>query len=140
MPVPGTAPRRWEVPWAGRQGHRDTFSPGRAGPGRRWAPAAIRRAAARRASAASAPYLMYLLPGAVLFTVVIAIPLVMNIYTSFTNWTGVGPGDGPASPTTGSCCHDSEFWASMWHSLALVARWRSSRPWSGCSSPPPCST
>ena len=28
---------------------------------------------------------------------------------------------GRAWPTTGSCCHDSEFWASIWHSLALVA-------------------
>ena len=46
----------------------------------------------------------YLLPGAVLFTVVIALPLVMNIYISFTRWTGVGPRQWAASPTTGSSC------------------------------------
>jgi ABC-type sugar transport system permease subunit len=57
-------------------------------------------------------YFTYLVPAAVLFTAVIAIPMVMNVYTSFTRWTGVGP----------------QHWAGLanyrqlWHdSLALVA-------------------
>ena len=51
----------------------------------------------------------------------IAIPLVMNVYTSFTNWTGVGPRQWAGLANYRQLMHDSEFWASMWHSLALVA-------------------
>jgi ABC-type sugar transport system permease subunit len=52
---------------------------------------------------------------------VIAIPLVMNVYTSFTKWTGVGPQHWAGLANYRQLWHDSEFWASMWHSLALVA-------------------
>lgn len=69
----------------------------------------------------SAPYLTYLLPATLLFAVVIAVPLVMNIYTSFTRWTGVGPRQWAGLANYRRLWHDSEFWASMWHSLALVA-------------------
>ncbi|TVZ05637.1 sugar ABC transporter permease [Trebonia kvetii] len=69
----------------------------------------------------SAPYLTYLLPATALFAVVIAVPLVMNIYTSFTRWTGVGPRQWAGLANYRQLWHDSEFWASMWHSLALVA-------------------
>jgi ABC-type sugar transport system permease subunit len=73
------------------------------------------------AGSRSAAYLTYLLPATILFTVVIAIPLVMNVYTSFTNWTGVGPRQWAGLANYRHLMHDSEFWASMWHSLALVA-------------------
>jgi ABC-type sugar transport system permease subunit len=73
------------------------------------------------AGSRSAAYLTYLLPATILFTVVIAIPLVMNVYTSFTNWTGVGPRQWAGLANYRQLMHDSEFWASMWHSLALVA-------------------
>jgi raffinose/stachyose/melibiose transport system permease protein len=73
------------------------------------------------AGTASAPYLTYLLPATALFAVVIAVPLVMNIYTSFTRWTGVGPRQWAGLANYRQLWHDSEFWASMWHSLALVA-------------------
>src|SRR6202020_2241291 len=66
-------------------------------------------------------YLTYLLPATVLFAVVIAIPLVMNVYTSFTNWTGIGPRQWAGLANYRQLLHDSEFWASMWHSLALIA-------------------
>jgi raffinose/stachyose/melibiose transport system permease protein len=69
----------------------------------------------------SVGYVTYLLPATVLFAVVIAVPLVMNIYTSFTNWTGVGPRHWAGLANYRQLWHDSEFWASMWHSLALVA-------------------
>ena len=68
-----------------------------------------------------AAYLTYLVPATVLFTVVIAIPLVTNVYTSFTRWTGVGPRQWAGLANYRQLWHDSEFWASMWHSLALVA-------------------
>jgi ABC-type sugar transport system permease subunit len=73
------------------------------------------------ASRGSGAYLTYLLPATVLFAVVIAIPLVLNVYTSFTRWTGVGPRQWAGLANYQRLMHDSEFWASMWHSLALVA-------------------
>jgi len=94
------------------------------------APARIRIAPPRGRAGAGAgstgtrgagPYLTYLLPAAAAFTVVIAIPLVMNVYTSFTRWTGVGPRQWAGLANYRQLLHDSEFWASMWHSLALVA-------------------
>jgi raffinose/stachyose/melibiose transport system permease protein len=45
----------------------------------------------------------------------------MNVYTSFTRWTGVGPQHWAGLANYRQLWHDSEFWASMWHSLALVA-------------------
>jgi raffinose/stachyose/melibiose transport system permease protein len=84
---------------------------------RRRAGAGVRSTGTRGASA----YVTYLLPAAVLFTVVIAIPLVMNVYTSFTNWTGIGPRQWAGLANYRQLLHDSEFWASMWHSFALIA-------------------
>lgn len=86
-------------------------------PRRQGAGARARRAESRRAGA----YLTYLLPAAVLFTAVIAVPLVMNVYTSFTRWTGVGPRQWAGLANYRQLLRDSEFWASMWHTLALVA-------------------
>jgi raffinose/stachyose/melibiose transport system permease protein len=86
-------------------------------PRRRGAGARTRRTESRGTGA----YLTYLLPAAVLFTAVIAVPLVMNVYTSFTRWTGVGPRQWAGLANYRQLLHDSEFWASMWHTLALVA-------------------
>ncbi|WP_254716448.1 hypothetical protein [Actinomadura sp. WMMB 499] len=47
-------------------------------------------------------YLPYLLPGLLLFTAVIGVPFVMNIGTSFTEWSGVGTPSGSAWRTTRS--------------------------------------
>jgi ABC-type sugar transport system permease subunit len=80
-----------------------------------------RSGAAGGAGKNRAPYLTYLLPATILFVVVIAVPLVLNVYTSFTNWTGVGPRQWAGLANYRQLVHDSEFWASMWHSLALVA-------------------
>lgn len=90
------------------------------------APVAPRRGRAGAGARSRGPrgagvYLTYLVPAAVLFTVVIAVPLVMNVYTSFTRWTGVGPRQWAGLANYRQLLHDSEFWASMWHSLALVA-------------------
>jgi len=69
----------------------------------------------------ASPYLRYLLPSAVLFAGVIALPFVMNIYTSFTSWTGVGPMKWDGLANYRRLMRDSEFWGSIWHSAALVA-------------------
>ena len=39
----------------------------------------------------SAGYWLYLIPGLILLSVVILIPLVWNIYLSFTSWRGIKP-------------------------------------------------
>jgi raffinose/stachyose/melibiose transport system permease protein len=76
---------------------------------------------ARRGRRDGAPYLVYLVPSAALFAAVIALPFGMNIYTSFTNWTGVGPMKWAGLANYSQLLHDSEFWASIWHSVLLVA-------------------
>src|SRR6202011_491638 len=67
------------------------------------------------------PYPLYLVPSAALFGAVIALPFGMNIYTSFNNWTGVGPMNWAGLANYRRLFADSEFWASIWHSVALVA-------------------
>jgi raffinose/stachyose/melibiose transport system permease protein len=79
-----------------------------------------RHGAARRRRRGGAPYLVYLVPSAALFAAVIALPFGMNIYTSFTNWTGVGPMEWAGLANYSHLFHDSEFWASIWHSVLLV--------------------
>ena len=69
----------------------------------------------------SLPYLPYLLPSVVLFAGVIALPFCMNVFTSFNDWSGVGPMKWAGLANYRRLVHDSEFWASMWHSAALVA-------------------
>jgi raffinose/stachyose/melibiose transport system permease protein len=60
-------------------------------------------------------------PSTALFAAVIALPFGMNIYTSFNNWTGVGPMKWAGLANYRQLFHDSEFWASIWHSVLLVA-------------------
>lgn len=57
----------------------------------------------------------------VLFAGVIALPFGMNVFTSFNDWTGVGPMKWAGLANYRQLLHDSEFWASIWHSAALVA-------------------
>lgn len=68
----------------------------------------------------SAPYLLYLLPGAVLFTAVIALPFVMNIGISLTQWNGVNPLKWVGLANYRQLFSDTEFWASIWHSAVLI--------------------
>jgi len=85
--------------------------------------AAARRVAspARRRRRGGAPYLVYLVPSIALFAAVIALPFGMNTYTSFTSWTGTGPMRWAGLANYRQLVHDSEFWASIWHSVLLVA-------------------
>jgi ABC-type sugar transport system permease subunit len=76
---------------------------------------------ARRRRHGGVPYVVYLGPSAVLFAAVIALPFGMNIYTSFNNWTGTGPMQWAGLANYRQLFHDSQFWASIWHSVLLVA-------------------
>jgi raffinose/stachyose/melibiose transport system permease protein len=75
----------------------------------------------RTARASSrAPYLLYLVPGLVLFVAVIGVPLVMNIGISLTRWQGVGTPEWVGLANYRRLFADSTFWASFRHNLALI--------------------
>jgi raffinose/stachyose/melibiose transport system permease protein len=65
-------------------------------------------------------YLPYLVPGAVLFVVVIAVPLLMNVGISFTRWQGVGDPDFVGLDQYEKLFSDATFWISFRNNLALV--------------------
>jgi raffinose/stachyose/melibiose transport system permease protein len=66
------------------------------------------------------PYLLYLIPSALLFLGVIAVPFVMNIGISLTRWSGVGPLKWVGLANYRQLIGDSQFWAAFWHSAALI--------------------
>ncbi|WP_194891530.1 carbohydrate ABC transporter permease [Catenulispora pinisilvae] len=65
-------------------------------------------------------YPLFLVPAAVLFVAVIAIPFGMNIGISFTRWQGVGPVQWVGLRNYQRLLHDSVFWASFWHNAGIV--------------------
>ncbi len=73
------------------------------------------RSPTRRAS-----YLPFLVPSALLFTGVIALPLVANVAVSFTRWTGVGRPRWIGLANYRRLLADATFWASFRHNLALI--------------------
>ena len=65
-------------------------------------------------------YPFFLIPGAVLFTAVIAVPFAMNIGISLTRWQGVGPMTWVGLKNYQRLFHDSVFWSSFLHNVGLV--------------------
>ncbi|MCT2581614.1 carbohydrate ABC transporter permease [Actinophytocola gossypii] len=65
-------------------------------------------------------YLPYLIPGVLLFVVVIAIPLGMNVAISFTEWQGVGSPDWVGLEQYRTLFADETFWISFRNNLALI--------------------
>ncbi|MGB3444031.1 MAG: sugar ABC transporter permease [Actinophytocola sp.] len=65
-------------------------------------------------------YLPYLVPGALLFIAVIAVPLVMNIGISFTKWQGVGEPDWVGFDQYEKLFTDETFWISFRNNAALI--------------------
>jgi raffinose/stachyose/melibiose transport system permease protein len=65
-------------------------------------------------------YLPYLIPGALLFIVVIAVPLAINVGISFTRWQGVGSPDWIGLDQYRKLFADKTFWASSRNNLALI--------------------
>lgn len=65
-------------------------------------------------------YPLFLVPAAVLFTAVIAVPFGMNIGISLTRWQGVGPMTWVGLKNYQRLFHDSVFWSSFWHNVGLV--------------------
>lgn len=73
-----------------------------------------------RRPARDAGYLPYLVPGLILFSLVILLPFVMTIAISFTRWTGVGTPTWIGLENYARLLTDKTFWASFSHILALV--------------------
>jgi len=63
---------------------------------------------------------LYLIPGLVLFTLVILIPLIWNVYLSFTDWRGVRPPEFIGLANWIELFQDAKFWASFRNSLAMI--------------------
>ncbi|OLF17166.1 carbohydrate ABC transporter permease [Actinophytocola xanthii] len=78
-------------------------------------PPAATRPARRRGG-----YLLYLVPAAVLFVAVIAVPLAMNIGLSFTRWQGVGSPDWVGFEQYRKLFADETLWVSFGNNLALI--------------------
>lgn len=66
-------------------------------------------------------YPLFLVPAAVLFTAVIAVPFGMNVYISLTKWQGVGPMRWTGLDNYRRLLDDDVFWTSFWHNVGLVA-------------------
>ena len=62
----------------------------------------------------------YLLPGAVLVTAVILVPLGQNVYYSFTNYRGILPPQWAGTSNWQRLFHDAKFWSSFEHSIAMI--------------------
>src|SRR5699024_9149855 len=66
-------------------------------------------------------YWIYLIPGLALLTVVILIPLVWNIYLTFTDYRGIAPPEWTGLDKCIQLTHDEKFWKSFQNSLAMIA-------------------
>jgi raffinose/stachyose/melibiose transport system permease protein len=67
-----------------------------------------------------AGYWWYLLPGAVAFTAVVAIPFGANLYLSLTKWSGIGDPRWIGLDNYSRLLHDDVFWTSFRNTAAMV--------------------
>jgi len=63
---------------------------------------------------------LYLIPGFVLFTIIILIPLVWNIYLSFTSWRGILPPVFIGLENWTDLLQDAKFWTSFLNSVWMI--------------------
>jgi len=65
-------------------------------------------------------YAPFLLPGVLLFLLLIVFPFLVNTYLSFTQWQGVGPPTWIGLANYQKALGDAAFWASFKNNLALI--------------------
>jgi raffinose/stachyose/melibiose transport system permease protein len=65
-------------------------------------------------------YGLFLIPGLIIFVVIIVIPFLTNIYVSFTKWTGVGEPTWIALANYTKAFGDSIFWTSFKNNVFLI--------------------
>jgi len=63
---------------------------------------------------------LYLIPGFVLFTVVVLVPLVWNVYLSFTDYRGIRPPTWAGLDNWRELMSDERFWTSFQNSVFLI--------------------
>ncbi|QDB79639.1 sugar ABC transporter permease [Georgenia sp. 311] len=66
-------------------------------------------------------YWLYLVPGLTLLTIVIIVPLVWNIYLTFTSYRGIRPPEWIGLENWERLFADATFWTSFQNSLAMIA-------------------
>lgn len=65
-------------------------------------------------------YFPFLIPGLVLLVLVIGLPFIMSVWTSFTRWTGVGPQRFIGFDNYLKAFGDATFWASFTNNLLMI--------------------
>ncbi len=65
-------------------------------------------------------YLIFLLPGIILFTLIIILPFLVNIGVSFTKWQGIGTPVWIGLTNYQKLMRDTTFWASFKNNLILI--------------------
>jgi raffinose/stachyose/melibiose transport system permease protein len=81
---------------------------------------------ARRAPSSQIPgssrnaYWLYLVPGLALLAVIIVIPLVWNVYLTFTDYRGIRPPEWIGFDNWIELAGDSVFWTSFGNSIAMI--------------------
>lgn len=65
-------------------------------------------------------YWFYLVPGLVLLTVIVLVPLVWNVYLSFTSWRGVLAPIWVGTDNWVELFQDTDFWTSFLNSVAMI--------------------
>ncbi|MFC5382484.1 carbohydrate ABC transporter permease [Aquipuribacter nitratireducens] len=68
----------------------------------------------------SATYWPYLVPGLVLLTVIVLVPLVWNVYLTFTDYRGIRPPEWVGLENWVELAGDTTFWTSFRNSVAMV--------------------
>ncbi|KQO10151.1 ABC transporter permease [Agreia sp. Leaf244] len=63
---------------------------------------------------------LYLIPGLVLFTIIILVPLIWNIYLSFTSYRGIRPPEFIGLDNWVKLMGDDKFWVSFQNSVAMI--------------------
>ncbi|KQP57393.1 carbohydrate ABC transporter permease [Agreia sp. Leaf283] len=63
---------------------------------------------------------LYLIPGLVLFTIIILVPLIWNIYLSFTSYRGIRPPEFIGLDNWAKLMGDDKFWVSFQNSVAMI--------------------
>jgi raffinose/stachyose/melibiose transport system permease protein len=65
-------------------------------------------------------YYLYLIPGLILFTLIILVPLVWNVYLTFTEYRGIRPPEFIGLDNWVELMGDEKFWASFRNSIAMI--------------------
>lgn len=74
----------------------------------------------RRKSSLNGGYAIFLVPGILIFLLLVVAPFIINIYVSFTKWSGVGEPTWVGLANYTKAFSDKNFWASFTNNLWLI--------------------